>query len=211
MRRILIFFLALLFLGGFSAQAQARKKSFTVVFKPETDLQLIQLMNTSFNLKVLKKNGSSYVYEVPVLKKQEQFTELFASLPGVLKTDPAPIYHVADHIHPQAVHLQPVATDVAVTPSFPENSGANASGLQPGTNIITPIPLDGGKQMIINFKPGTKLEVLAVFNRIYGTQTVKQVSFYKYRVQLPSGLNAGRAARIFKLFSEVTNVQRLYA
>ena len=220
MRRLFSLFLALVCLGVLGSQVQARNVTLTVVFKPGTETQFIELIRSTFKVRVLKKEQLTYVFEVPALKRQEQFTELFAALPSVQETIPAPMYQLADHIQPQAVNLQsasnpadPVLKPVPVASSPVETASPSAlpGGLPTGNAIITPIPMDAGGQILVNFRPATKAETIQKFHRIYGTRAVKQVSFYKYRIQLPSGLNAGTAVRIFKLFPEVTNVQRLYA
>ena len=80
-----------------------------------------------------------------------------------------------------------------------------------GPNVLTPIPLDGGGQMLIHFRPGSSQEVIDKFQLIYGTRWVQKTSFYSYRVQLPAGLNAATAVRVFKLYPGVSDVQRLYS
>lgn len=80
-----------------------------------------------------------------------------------------------------------------------------------GTQTVTAIPLDGGGQMLVHFRPGSSREVIDKFQAIYGTRWVKKTSFYSYRVQLPAGLNPAVAARVFKLYPGVSDVQRLYS
>ena len=71
--------------------------------------------------------------------------------------------------------------------------------------------LDGGGQMLLTFRPQTPATHVALFHQIYGTRAVRQESFYEYRIQLPQGMNPNRALRIFMLYPNVINVQRLYS
>jgi len=290
--------LVLAFLLLASAAAANDKNQLSVTFRPDTPKSFVSTLVSTFRLKQLKQvNAQTYVFQIPALKTQEQYVELFASLPAVQATDPVPAYKIADHIHPQAIHVQPVpdiynpatghsaqayvpnemlvkfkdgvsADDIRfinshhgvsqlsriagidvyrlrlpqnlgveeamalynqhdlveyaepnytmslpspVNPASPNPDGSSPAQLPAGPAVITQIPLDGGGQMLVYFKPGTSQQNIALFHRIYGTQQVKKQSFYAYRVQLPAGLNPSLAARTFKLFPHITNVQRLYA
>lgn len=89
--------------------------------------------------------------------------------------------------------------------------GNTSSSLPSGTALITQIPLDGGQQVIVDFKPGTSPHQIAQFHLIYGTREVEKRSHYSYRLQLPQGLNSAVAQRIFMLHPAVIHVQRLYS
>lgn len=93
----------------------------------------------------------------------------------------------------------------------PQPSATPAGGLPQGTAVYTQIPLDGGGQMLVSFRPGTSQETVAQFHQLFGTRLVHQESFYQYRIQLPPGANPGRALRVFMLFPAVSDVQRLYS
>lgn len=220
----------------------AREHSVTVQFRPGTTTQFIQILSQTFRARILKHEQLTYIFEVPALKTQEQYTELFAALPSVSQTDPAPTYRIADHIMPQAINLQAVpdpyasaqaakeaakeaakvATQATPAPTAspaasasPATASSAAPNLPPsppvGNSIVTSIPLDGGGQMQVSFKPGTSEQQIRLFHQIYGTRNVKKLSFYTYRIQLPAGFNPALAERVLKLFPEVSNVQRLYA
>ncbi len=87
----------------------------------------------------------------------------------------------------------------------------NQNQIPNGTAIITPIPLDGGNQIIVDFRPDTRPETLVLFHQIYGTREVEKRSFYSYRLQLPQSMNANKAVRILMLHPAVIHVQRLYS
>jgi hypothetical protein len=260
-----------------------------VQFRPNTSAAFVQKLSNAFSAPVTKIDANTYVFQVPALKTQDQYAELFSALPSVMDTVPMPVYKVADHIQPQAVNIQPVnpngtiaSPNPAASPSsqqagaylpgemmvkfkpgvtaadiafLNQNMGVSQisriagidvyrlrlpQGLlvpeavasyqqselvdfaepnytmslpQPvnGPNVLTPIPLDGGGQMLIHFRPGSAQEVIDKFQLIYGTRWVQKTSFYSYRVQLPAGLNAAIAARVFKLYPGVSDVQRLYS
>lgn len=257
-----------------------------VTFRPNTSAAFIQKLSHAFGAPLTKIAAHTYVFQVPALKTQDQYAELFSALPSVLETVPVPVYKVADHIQPQAVNIQPVnpnGTLASPDPALAQPSGAylpgemmvkfkpgvtaadiaflnqnmgvsqisRISGIdiyrlrlpqgllvpeavasyqqselvefaepnytmslpQPvnGPNVLTPIPLDGGGQMLIHFRPGSSQEVIDKFQLIYGTRWVEKTSFYSYRVQLPAGLNAAIADRVFKLYPGVSDVQRLYS
>lgn len=289
------------FLLAGNAAAQARDQV-KVTFRERISKSFVQTLSTTFRAKILKQAGAqTYFFEVPALKSRDQYAELFASLPSVLSTDPVPLYKIADHIQPQAVHVQPLpntpgapypdgsqsvgdpsaylpnellvkfkagvspedirflnqthgasqlsrisgidvyrlrlpknlSVEEAMAlygqselveyaepnykmslPKPPADPTADASASPPlpgGTAAVTAIPLDGGGQMLIYFKPGTSNENVQRFHQIFGTREVKKQSFYAYRVQLPAGLNPAVAARIFKLYPHTSNVQRLYS
>ncbi|MBF2051830.1 MAG: hypothetical protein IGS03_00020 [Candidatus Sericytochromatia bacterium] len=292
--------LAFFLLAGHAA-AQARDQV-KVTFKTATSKSFVQTLSTTFRARIIKQESSlTYLFEVPALKSRDQYAELFASLPSVASTDPVPLYKIADHIQPQAVHVQPLpnapgapysdgsrpvgdpaaympqellvkfkagvsADDIRFLnqtygasqlsrisgidvyrlrlpknlgveeamalygqselveyaepnytmglpqpPTDPAADAGTAPPLPGGTAAITPIPLDGGGQMLVYFKPGTGNENVQRFHQIFGTREVKKQSFYAYRVQLPAGLNPAVAARIFKLYPHTSNVQRLYS
>lgn len=290
-----LIFAFFLLAGNAAAQARDQVK---VTFKAATAKNFVQTLSTTFRARIIQQEGSlTYLFEVPALKSRDQYAELFASLPSVASTDPVPLYKIADHIQPQALHVQPVAPGAnfpdgsqpvgdpsAYLPNellvkfragvsaddirflnqtygasqlsrisgidvyrlrLPQNlsveeaialygqsdlveyaepnyrmglprppadaAAGNVPPLPGGTAAITPIPLDGGGQMLVYFKPGTANENVQRFHQIFGTREVKKQSFYAYRVQLPAGLNPAVAARIFKLYPHTSNVQRLYS
>lgn len=90
-------------------------------------------------------------------------------------------------------------------------NATNQNQIPNGTAIITPIPLDGGNQIIVDFRPDTRPETLAFFHQIYGTREVEKRSFYSYRLQLPPQMNPNKAVRILMLHPAVIHVQRLYS
>lgn len=90
-------------------------------------------------------------------------------------------------------------------------NATNQNQIPNGTAIITNIPLDGGNQIIVDFRPDTRPETLALFHQIYGTREVEKRSFYSYRLQLPQSMNANKAVRILMLHPAVIHVQRLYS
>lgn len=254
-----------------------------VQFRPNTSAAFVQKLSNAFSAPFTKIDAQTYVFQVPPLKTQDQYAELFSALPSVQDTVPVPVYKVADHIQPQAVNIQPVTPDGAVASPTPQQSNAYLPGemmvkFKPGVtaadiaflnqnmgvsqisriagidvyrlrlpqgllvpeaiaryqqsdlvdfaepnytmslpqpvngpNVLTPIPLDGGGQMLIHFRPGSSQEVIDKFQLIYGTRWVQKTSFYSYRVQLPAGLNAATAVRVFKLYPGVSDVQRLYS
>lgn len=249
-----------------------------VQFQPTTPESLIQEISHAFQAPMTRLGDHTYIFEVPALKTQDQYAELFAVLPSVLATEPVPEYKVADHIQPKVVNLQALdaagkplkaedympgevlvkfkgdvsASDIAF---FNQSLGASQISRIPSIGVVrlrlpegmdvqdaisryeqsglveyaepnatmglprpvngplamTPIPLDGGGQMLVHFRPGSSQAVLDKFQRIYGTRWVKKTSFYSYRVQLPAGLNPAVAARVFKLYPGVNDVQRLYS
>lgn len=270
-----------------------------VTFKPGVKASTIQEISAAFSSPARQIKDQRWVFDVPALKTQDQFAELFASLASVSSTIPVPAYKIADHIQPQAVNLQPVEpTALQRTSTFmpgellvkfkanaslddirfinshndanvlsriagidvyrlqlpqgvsveealqaysksplveyaepnyrmgvptpvasptpdpsasPQPSPSATSNLPTGTLVATQIPLDGGGQMLIHFRPGTPEGTIQKFHRLYGTREVKKESFYSYRVQLPAGLNPHVAARIFKLYPGVSDVQKLYS
>ncbi len=272
----------------------ASQKTVTVTFRDGVSAQLITKISNAFSTPLKKTGDRTYVFQVPALRTQDQYAELFASLPSVASTVPMPVYKVADHINPQAVNVQPGTLPQSVKTSdylpgevmvkykagvskddiaflnqhfnvqqlsriggidvyrlrlprgmsveeavqrygasplveFAEpnykmalpqpvngadNTTANTSNLplsSNGTAVVTQIPLDGGGQMLIHFRPGSSQAVINKFQDIYGTRWVQKTSFYSYRVQLPPRLNAATAARVFKLYPGVSDVQRLYS
>ncbi|MGV3525181.1 MAG: S8 family serine peptidase [Candidatus Sericytochromatia bacterium] len=288
-------------MAALSGPVAALPNDVLVTFKPGVSTQYVQTLSQTFQASVLEKvDENTWRFKIPPLRTQDQYAELFASLPVVMTTQPMPVYKVADHINPQVVNVQPLqqgspvrsqdylpgemlvkfkptatADDIrflnshngisqisriggidvyrlrlpqqlsveealalynqsgiveyaepnykmslpnpigtaAGTPDPSASPAPNTAtnGIPNGNAVITPIPMDGGGQMIVYFKPNTPRERIALFHKIYGTREVKQQSFYAYRIQLPAGLDPARAGRIFKLFPSVTNVQRLYA
>lgn len=289
MKHIQCLLLSSLCLAGFSlspvlaeAHAQANPlhdKVVRVQFRPGISEAQVQEISHAFQAPLTKVAEQTYLFEVPGLKTQDQYAELFASLPSVMATEPTPEYKVADHIQPKVVNLQALdatgkpaeapanylpgevlvkfkagvsASDIAFLnqrigasqisriPSIDvlrlrlpegldvqeaiaryqasdlvEYAEPNATMSLPrpvnGPLAMTPIPLDGGGQMLVHFRPGSTQAVLDKFQRIYGTRWVKKTSFYSYRVQLPTGLHPAVAARVFKLYPGVSDVQRLYS
>ena len=105
-------------------------------------------------------------------------------------------------------NYQGASASPAPTPS----AGASASnnGFPEGPVAVIPIPLGTGNQMLVDFLPGTTKAQVDLFYQIYGTRLVRQESFASYRIQLPTGLNPAKAARIFMLYPQISNAQRLY-
>ncbi len=283
--------------GPFTPTVQAiEARTVEVTFQPGVKAVAVQEISAAFSAPAKQIQGQRWAFQVPALKTQDQFAELFASLALVSSTNPIPIYKVADQIQPQAVNIQPVApttsertstfmpeellvkfkanaspedirfinshhdanvlsriagidvyrlklpqgssvqeaiqaysqsplveyaepnyrmgipTPVASPSGVPAPSpSANSNGIPNGTLVATRIPLDGGGQMLIHFRPGTPDPSIQKFHRIYGTREVKKESFYSYRIQLPAGLNPHVAARVFKLYPRVSDVQKLYS
>lgn len=200
----------------------------TVHFRSAVSPQFIQLLNQTFQTQAVQVDGQTWRFTVPPLKTQEQYSELFASMPDVDDTDPMPVYQVADNINPQAVNIYPIpsampsripGTTPSAVPSLAPSTatpGASPSAtpnnnLPQGTAVYTQIPLDGGGQMLVSFRPGTPKETVTLFNQLFGTRMVRQESFYQYRIQLPAGANPNRAQRVFMLFPAVSDAQRLYS
>lgn len=178
----------------------------TVNFKTPVTPQFIQTLSQTFKLQVLAQvDKDTWRFKIPALRTQEQYTELFSSLPAVQSTEPMPVYNLADQIQPQAVHIVPQDTGASPVP------GTGPGGFPQGTAAYTQIPLDGGGQMLVDFRPGTPKAAISLFYQLYGTREVRQESFYSYRIQLPQGLNPALAVRIFSLYPHINNVQRLYS
>lgn len=292
-------------LAALSSPVAAFNDEVTVHFRTEVSPSFVQTLSQTFKAPIIARvDKQTWRFKVPKLRTLDQYAELFASLPTVDATNPAPVYQIADHINPQAVNITPVGnvqpvrtqdylpgemlvkfkpgttaddirffnsrnqlTEISrisgvdvyrlrlpqnlsvseavalysqsdlvqyAEPNFkmqlpaqpqapvspaPGASPAPASttptssqtGIPDGTAVYTQIPLDGGGQMLVNFKPKTPAATVALFHQIYGTRPVRQESFDTYRIQLPTGLNPARALRIFILYPYITNVQRLYS
>ncbi|HEY9844135.1 MAG TPA: hypothetical protein V6D23_26930 [Candidatus Obscuribacterales bacterium] len=195
----------------------ARNDEVTVHFRSAVSPQFVQTLSQTFKAQAVQVDKQTWRFKVPPLKTLDQYSELFASLPTVDDTDPQPVYQVADQINPQAVNIVPIPDRQASPGPSPAASPAPSAspqqngGLPQGTAVYTQIPLDGGGQMLVDFRPGTPAASIALFYQIYGTRQVRKESFYQYRIQLPPGLNPARAVRIFMLFPYITNAQRLYS
>ena len=292
-------------LAGLASPVAARNDEVTVRFRTGVTAPFVKTLSQTFKAQAVQIDAQTWRFKVPPLKTQDQFSELFTSLPTVLETTPAPVYQIADHINPQAVNILPVPNvnpvrsqnylpgellvrfkpgtslddirflnshnqvseisrmsgsevfrlrlpqDLSVEeamalyqrsgivqtaqPNYPMHlpnpmaspsaapspvpgsspapvaSATPGNGIPNGTAVYTQIPLDGGGQMLINFRPQTPAASVALFHQIYGTRPVRQESFYEYRIQLPPGLNPARAVRIFMLYPYITNAQRLYS
>lgn len=297
-------------LAALSSPVAAFNDEVTVHFRTEVSQTFVQTLSQTFKAPIIARvDKQTWRFKVPKLRTLDQYAELFASLPTVDATNPAPVYQIADHINPQAVNLTPVPNAQAVRtqdflpgemlvkfnpdmssddirffnsrnqiteisrisgvdvyrlrlpqnlsvpeaialytesgmvqyaepnytmqlpspvnaqgqvqpqpPASPAASSApnsanpnNQTGLPNGTMVYTQIPLDGGGQMIVTFRPKTPAATVTLFHQIYGTRPVRQESFDTYRIQLPPSLNPARALRIFMLHPNVTNAQRLYS
>lgn len=281
----------------------AKTETVVVTFHNGVKPEFVKVLSAAFASPVKQLQGQTWQFTVPALKTQDEYAELFASLPSVASTQPVPVYKVADHINPQAVNIQPfdqgqpvksqdylpgemlvkfknnasmddiqflnshnqviqisripgidvyrlrlpqgmsveeavelynqsgiveyaepnyrmaIPSPVPTTSPAPVPSGSPAPSANPtsnnnipnGTAVFTQIPLDGGGQMLIHFRPGTPPEAVAKFHQIFGTREAQKESFYSYRIQLPAGLNPAVAVRIFKLYPRISDVQRLYS
>jgi hypothetical protein len=171
-----------------------------VKFKPEASAADIRFINSHHGAAVLSVVSGIKVHRLrlPAGLSVEEAVARYGKSPLVEYAEPNYRMKVPSPV--------PSGSGVPVTAS-----STPGSQIPNGTALVTQIPLDGGNQIIVDFRPGTPLDKIAQFHLIYGTREVEKRSHYSYRLQLPQGLNPGLAVRIFMLHPAVVHVQRLYA
>ncbi|PIQ27892.1 hypothetical protein COW36_08750 [bacterium (Candidatus Blackallbacteria) CG17_big_fil_post_rev_8_21_14_2_50_48_46] len=179
-----------------------------VKFKPEASASDIKFLTTHYNASTLSVISGIHVHRLrlPQGMSVEEAKALFSKSPLVEYAEPNFKMKLPDPVSSPQAGASPAPT-ASNTPA----TVGNQTQIPNGTAIVTQIPLDGGNQMIIDFKPGTTAETIAKFHKIYGTREVEKRSFYSYRLQLPLHLNPGLAVRVLMLHPAVINVQRLYS
>jgi len=175
-----------------------------VKFKANASPEDIRFINAHHDANVLSRIAGIDVYrlKLPQGVSVEEALKAYSQSPLVEYAEPN-----------QRVNLPTPVTSPSpgVSPNPAASPSANTSGIPNGTMVATQIPMDGGGQMLVHFRPGTSDSTIQKFHRIYGTRVAKKESFYSYRIQLPAGLNPSVAVRIFKLYPGVGDVQQLYS
>lgn len=177
---------------------------FLVKFKPGTTAADIQFLNSHHNIHQISRISGIDVYRLrlPQGLSVEEAVKIY-NQSGIVE-------YAEPNFRVKLVDPAPASTDATAADN--STPTANAQGNWPsGTAAVTQIPMDGGGQMLISFRPGVTEAQRKLFHQIYGTRSVKKVSFYQERIQMPAGMNAGRAVRIYQLYPYVTHVQRLYS
>lgn len=176
-----------------------------VKFKTEARPEDIRFINSHHGVSTISVISGLRVHRLrlPASLSVEEAVRLYAQSPLVEYAEPNYRMKIPN----------PVTSALPGPSSAPSASPSAGNSAQfPGaTALITQIPLDGGNQVIVDFKPGTPLNQVAQFHLIYGTREVEKRSHYSYRLQLPPGLNPGVAQRILMLHPAVVHVQRLYS
>lgn len=205
-----------------STPALAKDRFITVTFKAGTDAKFVSIINLMFRTKTVEQlNSTTYRLKLPKFKKPHQFAELFSSLSYVKKTKPAPRYNLADHITMQAITV-PNDTQKSKEVGVLGPVALKSNKIQSKVNkrlekynqqalATTNVPLTGGNQMLVTFKPGSTKNIIEIFNLIFESEVVEKKSFREFLIQLPSHINPTQAERIFKLSPYVINAQRLYS
>lgn len=192
----------------------------TVMFRNAPENSLIETLDRLFQTSHERMDASTYRFKLPPLKNALEYAELYASFSYVAKTLPAPKYNLADNINPQVVNMHPVAgkaspspatTPASVSPAPPPPQPSASPSLPSGTMVYTQIPLDGGGQIQVDFKPATPEALVKMFEIVFESDEVEKLSFYSYRLQLPPHMNANKAVRIMRLCPYVIQAQRLYS
>lgn len=280
---------------GFTTPALTAEQLVTITVKAGVTQPFVQQVSAALRTPIAKQiDAQTYQLRIPALRTANDYADLYASLGWIAKTNPAPIYQVADHVQPRAYNVQTIPSgtpqkstdympgevlvkfkpgttpedikflnshhnirqlsvisgvnvhrlglpqDMSVEdavalynasgiveyaePNFrmtipkpvngqaaPTPSASPSGGPLDGTTVVTEIPLDGGNQIRVHFRPDTPPEAIALFHQIFGTQLVEKESFYTYRFQLPMTMNPNRAARVIKLYPHVIDAQRLYS
>lgn len=191
----------------------------TVVFRNPPENSLVETLDRLFQTSHERVDASTYRFKLPPLKTALDYAELYASFSYVAKTQPAPKYNLADNINSQVVNMHPVqgkaspspATPASVSPAPPPPQSSASPTLPSGTMVYTQIPLDGGGQIQVDFKPATPEALVKMFEIVFESEEVEKISFYSYRLQLPLHMNPNKAVRIMRLCPYVIQAQRLYS
>jgi hypothetical protein len=177
---------------------------FLVKFKASATSEDIQFLNTHNGVNQLSVISGIQVHRLrlPQNLSVEEAVKLY-NQSGIVEYA-EPNYRMKI---PTPVTSTPPNTANPVASATPSNS----TQIPNGTAVVTQIPMDGGNQIIVDFRPNTTPETLKLFHQIYGTREVEKRSFYSYRLQLPMTMNPNKALRILMLHPAVIHVQRLYS